>query len=127
MNSNNILILSSGMYTSIQDLGRKGKRCYGVPISGVMDKYSAILANNLLNNDEELPVMEMTIMGPKIYFEDHTLFAITGADMSPMLNGEPIQMNFMYAVKLGDILSFGKLKYGSRSYLSVKGGFQTEN
>ncbi|MEN8125276.1 MAG: allophanate hydrolase subunit 2 family protein, partial [Bacteroidota bacterium] len=32
-----------------------------------------------------------------------------------------------YAVKLGDILSFGKLKYGSRSYLSVKGGFQTEN
>ena len=48
---NNILILSEGMHTSIQDLGRKGYRSYGVPIAGAMDKYSAILANKLLNND----------------------------------------------------------------------------
>ncbi len=124
---NNILIISAGMHTSIQDLGRKGKRCYGVPISGAMDKYSAILANKLLNNGEGLPVMEITLTGPKIYFEDHTFFVVTGANMSPMLNGEPIRINFVYAVKLGDILSFGKLVYGSRAYLGVKGGFQTEN
>jgi len=92
-----------------------------------MDKYSAILANKLLNNDERIAIMEITYIGPKIYFEDHTLFALTGANMSPMLNGEPIQMNFMYKVKLGDILSFGKLIYGTRTYLSIKGGFQTEN
>ena len=122
----NILILSAGMRSSIQDLGRKGKRCYGVPISGAMDKFSAILANKLLNNDEDLPVMEITLVGPKIYFEDYTLIAITGANMSPILNGESIEMNFMYSVKSGDILSFGKLIYGSRSYLGVKGGFQTE-
>ncbi len=122
----NILILSAGMRSSIQDLGRKGKRCYGVPISGAMDKFSAILANNLLNNKEGLPVMEITLVGPKIYFEDYTLIAITGANMSPMLNGESIEMNFMYSVKSGDILSFGKLICGSRSYLGVKGGFQTE-
>jgi len=123
----NILVLSSGLQTTIQDLGRKGYRSYGVPISGAMDKYSAILANKLLNNGEELPVMELSQMGPKILFEDDTLIVITGADISPELNGSSIQLNFVYKVKASDILNFGKLKYGNRSYLGIKGGFLTEN
>ncbi len=124
--ANNILILSESMETSVQDLGRKGFRSFGVPISGTMDKYSAILANKLLNNEESLPVLEMTMTGPKILFEDHTLFVLTGADMSPELNGEPIQMNHAYSVKTMDVLSFGKLRMGVRTYMGVKGGFQTE-
>lgn len=124
---NNILILSEGMHTSIQDLGRKGYRAYGVPIAGAMDKYSAILANKLLNNDEGLPVMEMTLTGPKILFEDATLLVVTGADMSPRINDKPISMNVLYEVKTSDVLSFGKLIKGTRSYLGVKGGFLTEN
>ncbi len=123
----NILVLSSGLQTTIQDLGRKGYRSYGVPISGTMDKYSAILANKLLNNDEELPVMEITQVGPKILFEDDTLIVITGADISPELNGNPIQLNFVYRVNASDVLNFGKLKYGNRSYLGIKGGFLTDN
>ena len=123
---NNILVLSEGMHSSIQDLGRKGYRSYGVPISGAMDKYSAILANKLLNNEEGMPVMEMTLLGPKIMFEDHTLMVLTGADMSPSLNGQPIIMNFVYAVNTSDVLSFGELNFGVRTYLGVKGGFKTE-
>jgi len=123
---NNILVLSEGMHSSIQDLGRKGYRSYGVPISGAMDKFSAILANKLLNNEEGKSVLEMTLLGPKIMFEDHTLMVLTGADMSPSLNGEPIMMNFVYAVNTSDVLSFGDLQYGVRTYLGVKGGFKTE-
>lgn len=123
----NILFLSVGMQTSIQDLGRKGYRSYGVPISGSMDKYSAILANKLLNNEEEFPVLEITHVGPKILFEDDTLIVVTGANISPELNGSPIQLNFVYEVKTSDVLSFGKLKYGSRAYIGIKGGFLTEN
>lgn len=123
---NNILFLSEGMHCSIQDLGRKGYRSYGVPISGAMDKYSAILANKLLNNEENASVLEMTRVGPKIMFEDHTLIILTGADISPTLNGDPIMMNFVYAVNTSDVLSFGHLMYGTRAYLGVKGGFKTE-
>lgn len=123
---NNILILSDSIQTSVQDLGRKGYRSFGVPISGAMDKYSAILANKLLNNAEDLPVLEITMSGPKIMFEDHTLFVLTGADLSPTLNGEPIQMNHAYSVKTSDVLSFGKMNMGVRAYLGVKGGFLTE-
>ncbi len=122
----NILVLSSGLQSSIQDLGRKGFRCFGVPISGAMDKYSAILANKLLNNEEGLPVMEMTCTGSKLFFEDETFIVLTGADMSPELNGDAIQLNLVYKVKSGDVLSFGKLIFGSRIYLGVKGGFLTD-
>ncbi|MCP4882781.1 MAG: biotin-dependent carboxyltransferase family protein [Flavobacteriales bacterium] len=124
---NNILILSEGMHSSIQDLGRKGYRSYGVPISGAMDKYSFILANKLLNNDENAPALEMTSIGPKIMFEDHSLIVLTGADMSPLLNGSSIKMNHVYEVKTSDVLSFGSIVSGVRSYLGVKGGFMTEN
>lgn len=123
----NILVIAAGIHSSIQDLGRKGYRSFGVPISGTMDKYSAILANKLLNNEEGLPVMEITIKGPKLFFEDETLFVITGANMSPRLNDEPIHINSVYAVKTGDVLSFGDLIYGSRAYIGVRGGFKTEN
>ena len=123
---NNILILSESMQTSVQDLGRKGYRSFGVPISGAMDKYSAILANKLLNNPEGLPVLEITMVGPKIMFEDHTLFVLTGADISPELNGKPIEMNQVYSVNTSDVLQFGKLNTGVRAYLGVKGGFLTE-
>ncbi len=123
---NNILILSDSIQTSVQDLGRKGYRSFGVPISGAMDKYSAILANKLLNNEENLPVLEITMSGPKIMFEDHTLFVLTGADLSPELNGVAIQMNHAYSVNTSDVLSFGKMKMGVRAYLGVKGGFLTE-
>ncbi len=121
-----ILILSSGLYTSIQDLGRKKYRSYGVPISGAMDKYSMILANKLLGNETNIPVMEMTCTGAKLMFENDTLFVVTGADFSPKLNGELIELNMVYPVSFGDILEFGKQKYGSRSYLGVKGGFKTD-
>lgn len=121
-----ILILSSGLYTSIQDLGRKRYRSFGVPISGAMDKYSMILANKLLGNEERMPVMEMTYTGARLMFENETLFVVTGADLSPTLNGKVIEMNMVYPVSFGDILDFGKPNYGSRAYLGVKGGFKTD-
>ncbi len=123
---NKILILSAGLQTTIQDLGRKGFRSYGVSISGAMDKFSLILANKLLNNDEGLPVMEITIRGPKIWFEENTSIVVTGANISPKLNEKPIKLNLVYEVKATDVLSFGKLIFGSRAYLGVKGGFKTE-
>lgn len=121
-----VLVLAEGLQTSIQDLGRKGYRSFGVPIAGAMDKYSAILANKLLNNDHELPVMEITLGGPKLLFEDDMAIAITGGDLSPMINGQPIESNMVHLVKTSDVLSFGKPLRGVRSYLAVNGGFGGE-
>ncbi|MEQ9593577.1 MAG: biotin-dependent carboxyltransferase family protein [Cyclobacteriaceae bacterium] len=116
-------ILSPGLYTSIQDRGRVGYRKFGVPTSGAMDRLSAGMANRLLNNQIDDPVMEITLSGPKLRFSAKALIAIAGADLSPQLNHQSINTGTAYHVAAGDVISFGEAKLGARCYLAVKGGF----
>ena len=120
-----IKVMQPGMYSTIQDVGRLGYRKFGVPVSGVMDSISANLANALLNNHKSDAVMEITMTGPKLQFKAATAFVISGAEMSAQLNNVPISNFKVYSVNENDILSFGKLLIGVRSYLGVKNGFQT--
>ena len=118
-----IEIIKSGLYSSIQDLGRFEYENYGVPVSGSMDQFSSVLSNKLLGNKDNDAVMEITMVGPILKFLKETRICITGADISPSINENSIDVNSIYQIKKGDILKFGKLKYGLRSYLSVSGGF----
>ncbi|MDO5981489.1 biotin-dependent carboxyltransferase family protein [Flavivirga spongiicola] len=122
-----IKVLKTGLYSTIQDSGRHGYQDYGVPYSGVMDAYSGSMANVLLGNNEDAAVIEMTMTGPTLEFNCDTSICISGADISPELNEIPIKLNKPVQVKSGDIVSFGKLISGFRSYLAVLGGFKTEN
>ena len=118
-------VINPGIYSTIQDLGRFGFQNYGVPISGVMDNYSAKLANNILNNDENDAVLEITIKGPTLKFQINAVICLTGADLSPKINNVPT-VNFKpILIKKGDVLSFGRLNHGVRCYLAVLDGFQT--
>lgn len=119
-------VLKAGFFTSIQDLGRFHHRKKGVPVSGCMDQPSVYKANTLLENDVHSAVLEITMTGPTLVFEKDTFIVIAGAIISVTLNNEPIQNYKVYQVKEGDILSYGKLKKGIRTYLAVKGGFKTE-
>jgi biotin-dependent carboxylase-like uncharacterized protein len=121
-----VKVLSPGLYSSIQDLGRMGFQQYGVPYSGVMDAYSAALANHVLGNKESAAVIEMSMTGATLQFNSKTCICVSGADMSPKLNNDPIHLNKIIKVNAGDVLSFGKLNRGFRSYLAVLGGFKTE-
>lgn len=119
-------MLKAGFFTSIQDQGRFGYRHWGVPVSGSMDAYSASIANSLLENKEDAAVMEITMTGPKLEFDVPTYIAISGARISPEINGKSIAINQVHKVSPGDLLSFGKLEYGFRAYLAVKNGFGTK-
>ena len=121
-----IRVLHSGFYSTIQDSGRIGFQQYGVPYSGVMDAYSAALANHILGNKENAPVIEMTMTGATLQFYCDTYICITGADMIPEINDTKIPLNKSIKIVSGDMLSFGKLTKGFRCYLAVLGGFKTE-
>ena len=58
-------VISPGLMTTIQDLGRTGWTQMGVPVSGAADQFSAALANVLLGKDINSPVLECTLSGPK--------------------------------------------------------------
>jgi biotin-dependent carboxylase-like uncharacterized protein len=121
-----INVLKPGFYTTLQDLGRFGFQKYGVPVSGVMDYYSAKLANAIMNNDENDALLEITMTGPTLQFTCETEICISGADISPKLNNASIQLNTLVQIQDGDILSFGKPIRGVRCYMAVSGGFKTE-
>lgn len=119
-------LLKSGFYTSVQDKGRFGYRDMGVPISGAMDNRAIAKANGLLENDEDSAVLEITMTGPTIEFEENTYIVLAGAFMSATLNNQPIINYKVYEIAIGDILSYGRLENGFRSYLAVKNGFTIE-
>lgn len=119
-------VLKSGFYTSVQDLGRFHYRNKGVPVSGAMDELSVFKANSLLENDLGAAVLEITMTGPTLVFEEDTFMVLAGAQMSATLNNLPISNYKVYQVASGDILSYGKLEAGFRGYVAVKDGFKTK-
>ena len=58
-------------------------------------------------------------MGPTLKFEKDNIIAVTGADVSPTVNGEPIPMYQAVLVHAGDTLSFGVANGGSRAYIAI--------
>jgi antagonist of KipI len=118
-----IKVLTPGLLTSLQDLGRNGYQKYGVIVSGGMDGYSLRLANMLVGNEEGEAVLEMTLMGSSLLIEEDHLLAITGGDLSPTINGQPVPMGRPVLVKQGSILRFGACKSGCRAYAAVRGGY----
>jgi len=122
-----IEVLHPGLFSTIQNLGRFGFQKFGVPHSGVMDRYAMRICNLILGNPEETSVLEITMQGPQLKFNAPTAICISGAHLSPKLNGDDIIQNTFIEVKEGDILKFGARRSGFRSYLGIKGGFQSEN
>ena len=118
-----IEIISAGMLSTIQDLGRFKVMKNGFTQSGVMDAYSTKIANKLCKNDVNAPVIEMTMLGITAKFTDEHIFAISGGIFDISLNNKPIKTNKAYVAKKGDILSIKGVKQGLRCYLAVAGGF----
>ena len=121
-----IEVLKAGMYDTIQDLGRFGYQDFGVPVSGVMDSYSAALANSILGNSNSDAVLECFFVGPHLKFSHDTAICISGADMNAKLNNLELKTNHVHHVKDGEVVKLGQCNYGCRAYLAVLGGFQTE-
>ncbi|MCW5515397.1 biotin-dependent carboxyltransferase family protein [Muriicola sp. Z0-33] len=119
-------VVASGFFSTVQDIGRFNFRNKGVPVSGAMDSYSAAIANSLLENESSDAVLEITMTGPTLEFNEPTYIAITGAELSAELNGNGIKAYEVHQIRQGDILSFGKLINGFRCYLAIKNGFKTE-
>ena len=85
-----ITVLHPGMLTTIQDQGRIGYQQFGVPVSGTVDPRSAAVANILAGNEESEAVLECTVMGPQLRFDEPAVIAIAGADLGPTLDGVPM-------------------------------------
>jgi len=116
-----IKILHKGIADSIQDVGRYGFQHLGVQPNGCMDMLSATLANYILQNDFNTPVIELHFPSSKIQFLDNAIICITGANFVPVLNEKSIAFNTPILVQQNDILSMLQPLEGSIAYLGIKG------
>jgi len=116
-------VLEPGILTTIQDLGRYGFSQFGVPPSGALDTFSLRIGNLLVGNSEEEACLEVTIMGLKLKVAREVTIAITGGDLFPTLNGEPLDMWRTHLLVEGDVVAFKKVRAGCRAYLAISGGF----
>lgn len=119
---NKIKITKAGPFTTIQDKGRWGYQRFGISVAGAMDHFATRVANILVKNEEYAPVLESTFLGPEILFYCDEVISITGANMKPKLNNQPIPMWTSIKVKPGDKLSFSSVVSGLRAYIGFSKG-----
>jgi biotin-dependent carboxylase-like uncharacterized protein len=120
-------IIRAGINTTFQDNGRKKLFHIGIPLSGAMDQRNFRLANSIVGNKVNNPVIEFAYQGPLIrYRGDKINFVITGDVIFKITKGKKeIQGNCYesYSIEDGDeidIISTNKSVYG---YLAINGEF----
>lgn len=118
-------VISHGLLTTVQDLGRPGYFHLGIPVGGAMDRRALIAANRLVGNDEGAAGLEAVFMGPEIEFRDDRVVAVCGAEIPPLVDGEEKPTWTSFRVRAGQRLSFGYLKEGARAYIAISGGIDT--
>lgn len=113
-------ILRAGMQTTVQDLGRRGHRGAGVPLSGAMDPFALRVANALVGNAENTAALEFALVGPAVEFSEDALVALGGAACEGVASWQ------QWTVRRGERLDLGACVRGARGYLAVAGGLEVE-
>lgn len=116
-----IEVLSPGLQTTIQDLGRFGFGRYGVPPSGALDSFALRIANRLVDNPEDQACLETTLMGLRLKALSDVCIAVTGANLQPQVNKRPLEMWRSHVLKKDEILSFAGPESGCRAYVAFGG------
>jgi biotin-dependent carboxylase-like uncharacterized protein len=125
-----LLVIDPGMSTTVQDAGRPGYREWGVPPAGAFDRGSAELANALLANSPGCAVLELTMQGGVYQADSATALALAGAPMEAKVQGRnsvgfDLKLPLSFTLDDADRLVLGRSRDGARTYMAVKGGWQT--
>ncbi len=115
-------VLSPGILTTVQDLGRGGYARWGVAPSGAVDALAARAANLLVGNPEGSAVLETTLLGLRLRLLRDTRLAVCGADLQANLDGQALPLWRSVSVRSGRILTFAGPRWGLRAYIAVAGG-----
>jgi len=108
-------VLSPGLQTTVQDLGRFGYAHFGVSASGAADPVALRAGNLLVGNAENAAALEMTLAGGAFEFETDTVIALTGSDF-----GAGLPLWTAIDIKAGQTVRCGATRSGARGYLAVR-------
>ena len=110
-----IEVVSPGMFTTVQDLGRPGYGMLGVSRCGAADPIALRIGNKLVGNPENRAALEMTLLGGTFRFTANATVALTGSECD-------VPTWRTLTIAAGEELKVGRMQSGARSYLCVQGG-----
>jgi len=122
--SGSVRIVNKGIQALVEDWpGRKGYYKFGYSISGAADHLAHRLANLLVGNQPGEAGLEIAGGMLVAELQSDTTVAITGANLQPTINDEPVSLWRSIPVKQGDVIKFAFPKdFGFRAYLAFGGG-----
>lgn len=115
-------IIEPGIFSTVQDLGRKRYLASGIPPSGAMDRFALKMGNLLVKNPLGEAGIEMTAMGLTIRILEDAIIAFTGGVFHIKKNGKAVSQWQTVEAKKDDVISVGRAEKGWRGYLCVAGG-----
>jgi antagonist of KipI len=121
-----IRILKQGLLDTIQDAGRYGYQHLGINPGGVMDMTAMRVANMVVGNTANEPVIEMHFPAAEILFEDSMLIALAGADFGAMIDEQEVAVHQPVFAEKGSVLKCTQNRSGARLYLAVHGGWTAD-
>jgi KipI family sensor histidine kinase inhibitor len=127
-------IVSPGLQSLIQDLGRQGYSALGVSAAGALDRASLRRANRLVGNSPSAAAIETVSGGLKVQAVGDQVLAVAGAPSALTIDSpsdpesddpgrrRTIPVATPFALLDGETLTLGAPEAGFRSYLAVRGG-----
>jgi biotin-dependent carboxylase-like uncharacterized protein len=124
-------VITPGLLTTIQDLGRPGYQHLGIPVSGALDPVSLRAANALVGNAPGLGALEVAYVGPTLVVEaDDVRMSFVGAKVAIEIlpdiaasAGTLIEPMESIHLQRGDVVRIGSLRDATTLYVAVEGGF----
>jgi biotin-dependent carboxylase-like uncharacterized protein len=124
-------IISPGLSTTVQDLGRPGYQRLGVALGGALDPLALRAANSLVGNPGNTGVLEAVYVGPSFAVDaDDVRLSFAGADTAIEIlddanstAGETIAPMRSIRVRRGQVVRVGSLKNSATLCIAVEGGF----
>lgn len=121
-------VMSAGVQTLFQDIGRIGQSDRGISCSGALDRQSFHTANRIVGNPSHATVLENAMGALQLHTLECAVVCVTGANVQISVTTDSGQVvsyvrNQAIALNPGDCLRLGSMTSGVRSYIAVRGGW----
>jgi len=121
-------VVSPGLLSAVQDLGRPGLESLGVPSGGAADPLGLAVANLVVGNEPGFAAVECTLLGPELRVLLDVTVGLGGADLGAHAfpSGRSLRPGAAHRLRAGEVLAFGDVEpeVGCRAYLAVAGGIE---
>lgn len=119
-------VIRPGLHTTVQDMGRRGYLDAGVPVSGPLDRIGFRIANALVGNAPDTPVLELLIQGPTLEVQaDSVRLALAGCNGEMEICGarrRRIPAGRSARAIRGETVRIVSLGDSACGYLAIEGG-----